>query len=160
MGCSETPPLTKPVIPISACSIHRICGTCASILGMLQTQENNKKTAEQKRKMRNMRTISTKKQGKTGKSGRVALSGVVLGEMEVSKQGVTTFAWRRERQYDVATAQGADNVLASDYRTHFGRPLRRGCRIYVTVAGPTARRDNVLASKCEYLPFGIRYPLY
>ena len=25
-----------------------------------------------------------------------------------------------------------------------------------TVAGPTARRDNVLASKCEYPPF--RYP--
>ena len=53
----------------------------------------------------------------------------------------------------------SDSALESDCRAQFGRPsTRRGCRICVTgtVAGPTARRNNVLASKCEYPPF--RYP--
>ena len=143
-----------------------------------------------------------------------------------------TFAWRPGSQYDVAATRGADSVLASDCRAHFGRPsTRKGCRICVAVRLPvrprgetmywqadakkkarlhelfrkvranfsllscdtsqepngncsdklvqmnffildgffrvdfppllkmletTARRDNVLASKCEYPPF--RYP--
>ena len=62
------------------------------------------------------------------------------------------FAWRPGSQYDVAATHCADNVLASDCRAQFGRPLSDS-----TVAGPTARRDNALASKCEYPPF--RYPL-
>ena len=33
----------------------------------------------------------------------------------VSKQGVTTFAWRPGSQYDVAVTRGADSVLASVY---------------------------------------------
>ena len=51
----------------------------------------------------------------------------------VSKQGVTTFAWRPGWQYDVAVTWGADSVPASDYRVQFG-PLstRRGCRICAT----------------------------
>ena len=55
-------------------------------------------------------------------------------KQEVSKQGVTTFAWRPGSQYDVAATRGADNVLASDCRAQFGRPSRRkGCRIEVTI---------------------------
>ena len=49
-------------------------------------------------------------------------------------QTCLTLAWRPESQYDVAVTRGPS-----------------------TVAGPTARRDNVLASKCEYPPF--RAPL-
>ena len=52
----------------------------------------------------------------------------------VSKQGVTTFAWRPKSQYDVAATRGADTVLASDCRSQLGRPsTRRGCRICVCV---------------------------
>ena len=57
-------------------------------------------------------------------------------------------------QYDVAMTRGADSVLASDCRAQFGRPSRNDERMPhlgdSTVAGPTAQRDNVLASKCEY----------
>ena len=83
----------------------------------------------------------------------------ILGTFKqgVSKQGVTTFAWRPGSQYNVAATRGADSVLASDCRAQFGRPsIRMSHKSHSTVAGPTARRDNVLASKCEYAPF--RYP--
>ena len=47
-----------------------------------------------------------------------------------------TFAWRPGSQHDVAATRGADSVLASDCRAHFGLPsTRRGCRICVTVLG-------------------------
>ena len=55
--------------------------------------------------------------------------------------------------------RGAHSVLASDCRALFGRPSARKGLSHLcdnAVAGPTARRDNVLASKCEYPPF--RYP--
>ena len=52
----------------------------------------------------------------------------------VSKQRVTTFAWRLGSQYDVAVTRGASSVLTSDCRAQFGRPsTRRGCHICVTV---------------------------
>ena len=75
----------------------------------------------------------------------------------VSKQGVTTFAWRPGSQYDVAATRDANNVLASDCRAQFGRPSiykeRMSHLCDSTVAGLTARRDKLLASKCEYPPF-------
>ena len=70
-----------------------------------------------------------------------------------SKQGVTIFAWRPGSQHNVAATRGADKVLASDCLTQFGRPedMERMSHLCDgTVDGPTARRDNVLASKCEY----------
>ena len=70
-----------------------------------------------------------------------------------------TFAWRPGSQYDVSVTRGADSVLASDCRAPFGRGLNKERMSHLcdsTVAGPTAQRDNVLASKCEYPPF--RYP--
>ena len=57
-------------------------------------------------------------------------------------------------------------------KMHYICPWNEVCAIYIyvyiyiyvcvcvcdnTVAGPAARRDNVLAGKCEYPPF--RYPL-
>ena len=63
--------------------------------------------------------------------------------------------------YDVAVTASADNVLlpAIVACALFGRPsTRSGCCICVTVRLPVRpRRDNVLASECEYPPF--RYPL-
>ena len=57
-----------------------------------------------------------------------------------------TFAWRPGSLYDVAATRGADSVLASDCRAHFGRPSTRMSHLCdSTVASPTARRDNVLA---------------
>ena len=48
-----------------------------------------------------------------------------------------TFAWRPGSQYDVAATRGADSVLASDCRAHFGCPsTRKGCCICVTVRLP------------------------
>ena len=59
----------------------------------------------------------------------------------ISKQGVTTFAWRPGSQYYVAATRGADSVLASDGRAQFGRlSTRRGCRICVTVRLPVRPR--------------------
>ena len=64
---------------------------------------------------------------------------------EVSKQGVTTFAWRPGSEYDVAAMRGADSVLASDCRAQFGRPsTRRGCRICVTVRLPVRPRGETM----------------
>ena len=75
----------------------------------------------------------------------------------VSKQGVMTFAWRPGSQHDVAATRGADSVLASDCRGWSSFNKERMSHLCdSTVAGLTARRDNVLASKCEYPPF--RYP--
>ena len=63
----------------------------------------------------------------------------------VSKQGVMTFAWRPGSQYDVAATRGADSVLASDCRAHFGRPsTRRGCRICVTLRLPVRPRGETM----------------
>ena len=48
--------------------------------------------------------------------------------------GGNDISWRPGPQYNVAVTRGADSVLASDRRAHFGRPsTRRGCRIGVTV---------------------------
>ena len=56
-----------------------------------------------------------------------------------------TFAWRPGWQYDVAATQGANNVLASDCRSHFGRPsTRKGCRICVTVRLPVRPRGETM----------------
>ena len=70
-----------------------------------------------------------------------------------------TFAWRPGSQYDAASTRGADNVLASDSHAQFWSSFNKERIPHFcdsTVASPTARRDNVLASKCEYPPF--RYP--
>ena len=78
------------------------------------------------------------------------------GLNRVSKQGVKSFAWRPEWQYNVAATPGADNVLASDCPAQFGCPSNEERVLHLcdstvtTVAGPTAQRDKVLASKCEY----------
>ena len=62
----------------------------------------------------------------------------------VSKQRVTTFAWRPGRQHVAATAS-ADNVLASDCRAQCGRPsTRRGCRMCVKVRLPVQQRGETL----------------
>ena len=63
----------------------------------------------------------------------------------VSKQGVMIFAWRPGSQCDVAATRGADSVLASDCRAHFGRPsTRTGCRICVTVRLPVQPRGETM----------------
>ena len=63
----------------------------------------------------------------------------------VSKQGVTTFAWRPGSQHDVAATRGADKVLASDCRARVGRSsIRRGCRICVTVRLPVRPRGETM----------------
>ena len=70
-----------------------------------------------------------------------------------------TFAWRPGSQYDVATTRGADSVLASDCRAHFGRPLtRRGCRICVAVRLPAQLRGETRywQANANTPPFG--YP--
>ena len=55
------------------------------------------------------------------------------------------FAWRPGSQHDVAATRGADSVLASDCRAHFGRPSTRiGCRIYVTVRLPVRLRGETM----------------
>ena len=61
--------------------------------------------------------------------------------------------------WDVAATRGADSVLASDCPRTFWSSFNKERMSHLcdsTVAGPTARRDNVLASKCEYPRF--RYP--
>ena len=56
-----------------------------------------------------------------------------------------TFAWRPGSQHDVAATRGADNVLASDCGTQFGRPAtRKGCRICVTVRLPVRQRGETM----------------
>ena len=68
-----------------------------------------------------------------------------------------TFAWRPGSQQDVyarcrqCTGKRLSRAIWSSLNKE------RMSHLYdSTVAGPTARRDNVLASKCEYPPF--RYP--
>ena len=76
----------------------------------------------------------------------------------VGKHGVTTFAWRPGWKNDVAARASADNVLASNCLMAFGCPsTRRGMQHLCdsTVAGPAARRHNVLASKCDYPRFWL-----
>ena len=63
----------------------------------------------------------------------------------VSKQGITTFAWRPGSQYDVAATRGANSALARDCRAQFGHPsTRRGCRICVTVRLPVRPRREAM----------------
>ena len=72
-------------------------------------------------------------------------NGTGTSKQEVSKQGVMTSAWRPGSQYDVAETRGADSVLASNCRAHFGLPsTRRGCSICVTVRLPVRPRGETM----------------
>ena len=54
------------------------------------------------------------------------------------------------------TMRCTDTVLASDCRAQLGRVLTRSgmSRLFdITVAGVAKRKDNVLATRCEYPPF-------
>ena len=70
-----------------------------------------------------------------------------------------TFAWRpgvaARCLRDVWCRQRTDKRLSRAIWSSFNKE-RMSHLCDSTVAGPTARRDNVLASKCEYPPF--RYP--
>ena len=88
--------------------------------------------------------------------------GAQLGtfKQQVSKQRVATFAWRpgitiRCRR-DARCRQCTGKRLSRTIWSSFNKE-RMSHLCDSTVAGPTARRDNVLASKCEYPAF--RYPL-
>ena len=73
-----------------------------------------------------------------------------LNKQGVSKQRVTTFAWRPGSQHDVAATRGADNVMASACRAPFGCPsTRTGCRICVTVRLPVRPRGETVYSQAN-----------